>query len=245
MKRTELVRYLNDYLKVDEIEDVANNGLQVEGAPEVQRIALAVDVCQATIDTACTERAQMLIVHHGLFWGKPLPVVGPHRARLKRLLEADCSLYAVHVPLDAHPEVGNNVQLARRLGLEVVGDFGSMGVEARPKTEMSLEELTQRIRTSLSAEPQVQAGGPQTVRRVAIVSGRAVGEIATAAQAGYDTFVTGEPLHDAYHYPAEYGINVIFAGHYATEVVGLQALAAHLEQRFGLETVFIDVPTGR
>jgi dinuclear metal center YbgI/SA1388 family protein len=244
MQRTDLVHYLDSYLQVAEIDDVSANGLQVEGSASVQRLAFAVDACQAAIEAAVTGAAQMLIVHHGLFWGQPVPVVGPHRRRVKALLDADCSLYAVHVPLDIHPVVGNAVCLARLLGLSVLGDFGTAGVEAHAPAGLTLTALAERAEALLGASPNVLAGGPGVVQRVGIVTGRAPREIARAAEAGYDTLVTGEPLHDIYHHAIEYGINVIFAGHYATETVGLRALADHLHAQFELETMFIDLPTG-
>lgn len=244
MQSRELLQYLKSYLKIGEIEDVSNNGLQVEGAAEVHRVAFAVDTCQAAIEAAIAADAQMLIVHHGLFWGQPLPLVGPHRRRVKALLDADCSLYAVHLPLDGHPEVGNNVELARQLGLKVMGSFSDVGVEAQAPSGLTLSTLVEQIEAELRVRPLVHGCGPEMVRRVAIMSGRVPREIARAAESGCDTFITGEPLHDVYHDPAEYGINVIFAGHYATEKVGLQALARHLETTFGLETTFIDLPTG-
>lgn len=244
MQRTDLVHYLDGYLRVAEIEDLSANGLQVEGSATVRRLAFAVDACQATIEAAVAGAAQMLIVHHGLFWGQPVLLVGPHRRRVKALLDADCSLYAAHVPLDIHPQVGNAVCLARLLGLTIAGDYGTMGVEARTPPGLRLAELADRTEAMLGAAPTVLAGGPAAVDRVAIVTGRAPREIARAAEAGYDTLITGERLHDVHHHAVEYGINVIFAGHYATETVGLRALAGHLQAHFGLQTMFIDEPTG-
>ncbi|MBC8448010.1 MAG: Nif3-like dinuclear metal center hexameric protein [Chloroflexi bacterium] len=244
MQRKALVQYLNSTLKIEEIEDISNNGLQVEGADEVQCVAFAVDGCQAAIEAAIAADAHMLIVHHGLFWSRPLLLVGPHRRRVKALLDAGCSLYAAHLPLDVHPEVGNNVQLARLLGLTVTGDFGDVGVEAQAPEGLTLSVFVAQVQRALGYAPRLQAHGPEVVQRIAIMSGRATREIAEAALAGCDTFLTGEPLHDVYHDPVEYGINVIFAGHYATEKVGLQALARHLEAEFGLNTVFVDLPTG-
>jgi len=244
MKREALVRYLDNYLKIAESEDPSDNGLQVEGDSEVRRVAFAVDVSQAAVDAAIAADAQMLIVHHGLFWGRPVLLVGPHQRRVKALLSADCSLYAVHLPLDLHPEVGNNVQLARLLGLRVTGPFGDVGVEAEAEAGLTLGELERRVESALGIVPRVQAGGPAEVQRAAIVTGRVPREIAGAALAGFDTLITGEPLHDVFHDPAEYGINVVFAGHYATERVGLRALARHLETELGVETIFIDLPTG-
>lgn len=244
MQRTDLVKYLDSYLRVAEIEDVSLNGLQVEGRAQVERLAFAVDACQASIEAAARDMAQMLIVHHGLFWGQALPVVGPHRRRLRALLDAGCSLYAAHLPLDMHPVVGNAVCLARLLGLTVVGDFGTGGVDARAPAGLTLQMLTTSTEALLGAAPRTLAAGPAVLQRIAVVTGRATREIARAAEAGYDALITGEPLHDIYHHAGEYGINVVFAGHYATETVGLRSLADHLHAQFGLETRFIDLPTG-
>ena len=244
ISRTELIAYLDSYLEIHAMDDFSSNGLQVEGAQYVELAALAVDACQITIDKAAELGAQMLIVHHGLFWGEPLFLVGPHLRRVRSLLDANCSLYAVHLPLDAHNEVGNNVQLAHILSLEVTGPFGDVGVATTAPEGLLLERLVSGVRHSLGIEPQVFAGGGAEIRHVALMSGRATREISLAAQQGFDTFITGEPVHDIYHEPEEYGINVVFAGHYATETLGLKALSEHLAAKFDLQTAFIDAPTG-
>jgi dinuclear metal center YbgI/SA1388 family protein len=248
MQRDALVTYLDDYLSCRGTGDYSDNGLQVEGSDDVTRLALAVDACQETIARTSAAGARMLIVHHGLFWGKALMVVGPHRRRVQALLDGGCSLYAAHLPLDRHPEVGNNAQLARLLGLTVVGGLGEafglpVGViataAATPRTT-----LVARLAASLGVTPLVLAEGPEQVQRIGIISGGAARDIATAAAAGCDTYITGETSHSSYHDAAEYGVNVIYAGHYATETVGLKALAAHLDVQFGLPSTFIDRPTG-
>jgi dinuclear metal center YbgI/SA1388 family protein len=249
MKRDDLTAYLDEYLAVRTTTDRSNNGLQVEGAADVTRLAFAVDACQASIDGAIAAGAQMLIVHHGLFWGEPLPIIGPHRRRIRALLAADCSLYGVHLPLDRHPEVGNNVELARLAGLTSVEQMGEasgqlVGVVAEAPAGLTLDALAERIALITGAAPLVQAGGPQMVRRVGIISGGAARWVEEAVTRNCDTFFTGETSHTHYHTAAEAGINVIYAGHYATETVGLLALARHLETQFALQTHFIDEPTG-
>jgi len=249
MKRDELVAYLDEYLGVRGAQDHSDNGLQVEGIDEVSQLAFAVDACQETIDGAVASGAQMLVVHHGLFWGKSLRVVGPHRRRVKALLDGGCSLYAVHLPLDRHPEVGNNAQLARLLGLTVTGGLGDafglpIGVAATAPAGFTRDALVAGLAAVLGGSPLVSPEGPEKVQRVGIISGAAAKEIADAVAAGCDTYITGETDHGVYHDAAEYGINVIYAGHYATETVGLKALAAHLTDRFGLPGAFIDRPTG-
>lgn len=249
MKRDDLVSYLDEYLAVRDAPDYGENGLQVEGGEEVTRVAFAVDACQASIDAAAEAGAGMLVVHHGLFWGKPILVVGQHRRRVKRLLDGGCSLYAVHLPLDRHPEVGNNVQLARLLGLRVVGPLGEafghpVGVIAEPPAPVLRSDLVGRLTRGLGQEPMVLPAGPSEVLRAGIISGGAARQAAEAAAAGCDTYLTGETSHQNYHDAAELGINVIFGGHYATETLGLRALADHLASHHGLETVFIDLKTG-
>ncbi len=244
-----LVAYLDEYLQVGEAKDWGENGLQVEGADEVRSLAFAVDASHAAIAGAVAAGARMLIVHHGLFWGKPLRIVGAHRRRVKTLLDGGCSLYGVHLPLDRHPEVGNNAELARLLGLKVAGNLGEafgapVGFVTEPEAPLPLDRLVERVRTAVGVPLLVQAGGPSIVRKVGIISGGAAGEIAAAVAAGCDTYLTGETSHSSYHDAAEQGINVIYAGHYATETVGLRALARHLERRFGLPWTFIEGPTG-
>jgi dinuclear metal center YbgI/SA1388 family protein len=249
VKRDSLVEHLDAFLGVHAIQDRSNNGLQVEGGDEITRVAFAVDACQATIDAARSVGAQMLIVHHGLFWSEPLPIVGPHRRRVAALLAHDCSLYAVHLPLDRHEQVGNNVELARLTGLTPIGEVGEasgqlVGIIGQAPTGMTLEDLVARVETALGVAPLVQPFGPQRIARVAILSGGAARWIAEAASKGCDTFLTGETSHSHYHEAAEYGMNVVYAGHYATETVGLQALARHLRREFNLDTVFLEEPTG-
>lgn len=247
--RDELVAYLDEYLGVKGMKDWSENGLQVEGGDAVRRLAFAVDASLAGIQDAVSAGADMLIAHHGLFWGKPLRIVGAHRRRVKTLLDSGCSLYAAHLPLDRHPEVGNNAQLAALLDLPVVGEFGEafgvpVGVICETESALTLDELVGRVRRAVGAPALVLPGGEQPIRRVGIISGGAAGEIGAAVAAGCDAYFTGETSHSAYHEAAEQGIHVIFGGHYATETVGLAALARHLEARYGLPWTFAERPTG-
>ena len=249
MQRDELVRYLDNYLRIAEIPDYGLQGLQVEGAEDVTRIAFTVDAGLPCIEAALKVGAPMLIVHHGLLWGKEEPIRGPHGRKIKRLIQANLNLYGAHLPLDAHPEVGNNAELARLLDLKVDSWFcnvkgNEIGVLCQAPANLRLEELVEPIKTRLGVEPRVMAHGPAVLRRVAIVSGGAAGQAGEAAALGADTFVTGETSHSHFYAALDHGLNVIFAGHYASETVGLKALGRHLNGRFGLETVFIDLPTG-
>lgn len=249
MQLNDLVAYLDDYLAIADVPDYdrAYNGLQVEGRELVRRVGVAVDACLATIEGAIARDADLMIVHHGLFWGQTAPVIGSYYRRLAALLKHDLALYACHLPLDAHPEVGNNCVLARKLGLEIGGRFGEhegvpIGVWAQ--TELPREELAARLSQELGNRPRIIATGPETVRKVGIVTGGAGTWIEQAARIGCDTYITGEGPHHTYFEAEERGLNLIYAGHYATETVGVRALAHHLEARFGLETFYLDHPTG-
>ena len=249
MDRSELAQYLDRYLQVDSFDDASDNGLQVEGAEEVTRVAFAVDACLASFEEAVAAGAQMLIVHHGLFWGRVKRLVGPHYRRVKTLLDGGVSLYACHLPLDAHAEVGNNVELARLLGVvdtQPIGTYrgNTIGVGGSLESPLKLRDLVRRIESRFGPPLRTCDFGKKKVRRVALISGGAVDMVDQVAEAGYDTFVTGEMVHSFYHDIREYGVNVICAGHYASETVGLKALARHLEGTLGLRTVFIDLPTG-
>jgi dinuclear metal center YbgI/SA1388 family protein len=250
MKRDELVEYLDELLEVKAIDDRSNNGLQVEGVEDVQRVAFAVDAGLAAFQGAAAAGAQILIVHHGLFWGEPIMVTGIQRRRLQTLLDAGISLYGVHLPLDFHPEVGNNAVLARRLDLRDTATYGQY--KGRPlivtgslPQEMALDAFAERVEEILG-KPVIEVWpfGHPWVRQVGIVSGGAGFAVEQVAEAGVDVYFTGEVSHSVYHQARELGLNVVFGGHYATEMVGLEALAEHLEERFELETVFLDLPTG-
>lgn len=247
--RDALVAYLDAYLDVAGWSDKSLNGLQVEGADRVSRVALATDTALATIAMAAEAGAQMMVAHHGLFWGRIEPVTGPMRARLAALLEAGLSLYVSHLPLDAHPEVGNNAVLARLLELEDIEPFGrwgdrAIGVLGRLPQTVDRSGLAARLEALLGVRPDVLPFGGDAIRRVAVVSGAAADLIPEAEAVGADAFVTGETSHTAFHQARERGVNVVFAGHYATETLGVRALGDHLAEKFGLETVFLDAPTG-
>jgi dinuclear metal center YbgI/SA1388 family protein len=249
IRRDELVAHLDQYLRVAEIPDSSPNGLQVQGAERVTRVAYAVDVGVHTIRLAQAERANFLVVHHGLWWGRHVQITGTMHARIAALIRADMSLYATHLPLDCHPKVGNNVELARLFGLRVESTFGEykgvrIGVIGATSKPLRLSSFSSRVEKELNGPADVFAFGPKTVRRVAIVSGAGAMLAEEAARAGCDTLVTGETSHAAMHPAREAGINLVFGGHYATETVGLAALQRHLEKQFGLNGVFVNAPTG-
>jgi dinuclear metal center YbgI/SA1388 family protein len=247
--RDEIVAWLDEYLAIADWSDKALNGLQVEGRDEVAKVALAVDAAVATFELAARARADLVIVHHGLFWGVPAPIVGPLKARIERLLEARISLYAVHLPLDAHAGVGNNAVLARLLELEDREPFGqyegrAIGFRGRLVEPVEPAILAARVEALLGVAPDLLAFGDGPIERVAIVSGDASELIAEAASSGIDAFVTGETSHVAWHAAREHRLHVLFAGHYATETLGVRALGDRLAAEFGVDTVFLDIPTG-
>lgn len=256
----ELVEYLDRYLRIDDIPDEANavNGLQVENSGRIGSIIAAVDASQATIDgvIATLESGQpppLILVHHGLFWDGNVPVSGRRYRRLAGLLDHDIALYSAHIPLDVHPEVGNNAVLAERLGISVEGWFGSYrGIEmgvwgsspgSLPTRESVALELD-RVLHSLKGSARLIPGGPERPSRIGIITGGAGSMIRSAREAGLDTFISGEGPHHTYFDAIEWGLNVIYAGHYATETLGVQAMASHLAEQFDLEWDFHDHPTG-
>ena len=245
-----IAAWLDDFLDVARIEDYpfALNGLQVDGRGAVVRIGAATDACQATIDLAAGAGCGILLVHHGLFWGGLRPFVGPAYERCRRLVESGMGLYSAHLPLDAHPGIGNNVLLAAELGVGDVEPFGSFkgndGIGVIGAVDTSRGDLAARAEVVCGQAPIVIAGGPERVSRLAIVTGGAGSMIEAAATAGADTFLTGEGNHHTYHEAMELGINVIYAGHYGTETLGIRALAKRAAEHFGVEHAFFDVPTG-
>lgn len=257
---SEVVAYLDEYLRIKDIPDDprAMNGLQVENTGTIGSIVAAVDASQATIDgvLAVLEPAEsppLLLVHHGLFWDGSVPVTGRRYRRLAGLLDHDIPLYSAHNPLDLHPEVGNNAVLAERLGMRVEGWFGeyrgvSIGVWGQsPPSLQSREALAlelDRVLHTLKGSATLIAGGPERPERIGIITGAAGGMIAAARDAGLDTFITGEGPHHSYFDAMEWGLNVIYAGHYATETLGVQAMASHLAEQFDIGWDFHDHPTG-
>ncbi len=247
MKLEELVSFLNDYLRIDEWSDASRNGLQVEGKEEVERVAFAVDACMESFEKSKDAGADALVVHHGLVWGGIEHVTGIIAKRLRFLLENEISLYAAHLPLDAHPEIGNNVKLLELVGAEAEEPFGfyhgkAIGYAGRLNCEIELKELARGIERKLQNRVKILNFGSSRARRVGAVSGRGGFSIGEAAEKGIDTVITGEAEHSVYHVAKELGINVVFAGHYATETLGVKGLMSVVEKH--AKTIYIDVPTG-
>ncbi|MFQ6112856.1 MAG: Nif3-like dinuclear metal center hexameric protein [bacterium] len=247
--RTRLIAYLNQYLKISEIPDISKNGLQVQGTVEIEKVAVSVDACMETFQATAEEGAQMLLVHHGIFWNEIEVLTGYHYKRVKFLMDNHINLYAAHLPLDVHTEVGNNVQLARLLDLEVVGEFGdyqglAIGVQAKSAKPIRMSEFSRRIKERLNSSVRIDQFGAEKIQKVGIVSGGGASIIPQAVAEKLDCFITGEPKHSFFHFAKECGINLIYGGHYATETLGVKALAKHVEKKFDITTIFIDRPTG-
>lgn len=247
--RNRLTEYLDTYLRIAEVPDGSKNGLQVEGTDQVGRLAVAVDACMDTFEEAVAREAQMLLVHHGIFWEDVEVLTGYHYRRVKFLIEHGLNLYTAHLPLDVHPEVGNNAELARLLDLEVTGPFGdykglAVGVVGEARSPLPFADFVDKLQQQLGENARVDAFGPEKIARVGIVTGGGASLIPQAVEAELDCFITGEPKHSLYHFGKENRINLIFAGHYATETLGVLALAKHLRDKYQLETFFVDKPTG-
>jgi dinuclear metal center YbgI/SA1388 family protein len=242
-RRDEILAYADELLDVDSYPDYGPVGLQVAGAREVEKIACGVSASLELFELAAAEGAQLVLVHHGLFWESDPRVVDERlRARLRALFDADLTLAAYHLALDAHPEVGNNALLARKLGIEVGGPFAKIGVGGPLAQPASIDELARRAAATLDREPLVFAHGPRSIERVAVVTGGGGRYLSDAARAGYDAFVTGEPEEPSLHVAKEHGIHFLAGGHYATERLGVQALATRLGERFGIEWAFLELP---
>lgn len=246
--RIEIVRFLDTLMGIASIEDVSRNGLQVEGAVKVRRVGLAVDACLASYKAAAAHDCQMLIVHHGLIWGGLPYLTGAVYRQVKFLVENSLNLYAAHLPLDLHPEHGNNAQLAKAIGMENPVPFGmyhgiAIGIEGMVTPERSVEALSHDLAEAIDVTPLSLPFGKKLCRRIAVVSGSASEIIDEAIAKGVDCFITGEPKHTHYHLAQEAGLNVIYGGHYHSETLGVKALGTVLEQEFGIESVFLDIPT--
>jgi dinuclear metal center YbgI/SA1388 family protein len=249
VSRDRLVSYLNEYLEIAEIPDSSPNGLQVQGNARVAKLAFAVDASLQTIQTSAKFKADMIVVHHGLFWGKHEQIVGNMYKRISALVKANMSLYAAHLPLDCHQEVGNNVELARLLDLENLGRFAdyhgvTIGTLARSEMPLHRDDLIDNIEKTLKIKVDLLPFGATKVQQIGIISGGAAQFAEEAKRSGCEALITGESSHTAYHHAKEAKINLIYGGHYATETVGLKALIRHLSSKFSISSKFIPAPTG-
>jgi len=245
----EMVSYLDELLGIPGFRDYPNalNGLQVENSGSLSRIGAAVDACEQSIREAAAAGVDLLVVHHGLYWGGLSPLTGSAYRKARIAIEADMAIYSAHLPLDAHPRLGNNALLAERLGL-AGGEpfFPAQGEPIGQKfdAEINREVLRSLLEKAVGGPVHLAPGGPALCKKIGVVTGGAGAEVARAASEGIDTMVTGEGPHWSFTAAEELGINLFYAGHYATETFGVKALATELSERFALPWEFIDHPTG-
>ena len=252
MKLRDFDRQLREILAIDELAHIDNslNGVQVGRLDaEVRRIAFAVDACSESFRRAVEWNADLLFVHHGLFWGGSIAVTGSHFDRLKVLLDGGCALYAAHLPLDMHPELGNNASMAKKLGLVDLQPFGEyhgvkIGVKGSLDGAKTIDEVLVGLDFDRESCNAILPFGKLEIRTVGIVSGGATRETEQAIDENLDLYVTGDASHTVYHVCLEEGINLICGGHYQTEIWGVKALRDALGQDLKMETCFIDIPTG-
>jgi dinuclear metal center YbgI/SA1388 family protein len=242
--RDEIVAYANELLEVEKWPEFAPAGLQVTGVDEVSKVVSGVSASRELFERAAAAGAQLVLVHHGLFWrNEPLVVDRRLRGRLEALFAADISLVAYHLALDAHPELGNNARLATELGIDRETGFGGVGLGGRMVGgAVPLDELVERVAEIAGRRPLVLPGGPGLVQRAAVSSGGSGYDLIEAAHQGYDAMVTGEAEEPSFHTARELGITLIAAGHHATERLGVQALGDHLAERFELAHEYVEVP---
>ncbi|HLV31757.1 MAG TPA: Nif3-like dinuclear metal center hexameric protein [Chitinispirillaceae bacterium] len=244
----DIVDYLDSELKTAQIKDYSCNGLQVQGSNTVKKAALVVDACMEAYRIAVKNECQLIVAHHGIIWNGLKSVTGSVYNHIRYLIQNNLNLYASHLPLDLHPQLGNNARLASIIGLKKLEPFGlyngiNIGFEGVLPRETKLDLIVQLLCRKLGGECTVLPFGKEIVKRIAIVSGGGGGELDEAIEKGIDCFITGETSHQNYHSALEAEINVIYAGHYYTEKPGVQAIGNILEEKFNIETEFIDVPT--
>jgi dinuclear metal center YbgI/SA1388 family protein len=246
---SEIIEYADEYLRIREIEDWPNalNGLQIENSGRVTKIGAAVDVSTRVLTEAAKKHLNLLLVHHGLFWPGLQPITRSLHRQIKLAFENDIALYSAHLPLDIHPKVGNNAQLARSLGLRSTTPFFEekgqlIGLKAR--SLFARDKLVRKLEKSLGGKVKAFTSGPKKTKTIGIITGGAGAEIYRVAEDNIDTFITGEAPHWAAVAAEELGMNLVLGGHYSTETFGVKALAAHLAERFNISWTFIDCPTG-
>lgn len=244
MHNRTLENLINSELKIVEFQDYAPNGLQVEGCSEVQRIVTGVTACQLLLDEAVVLKADAILVHHGYFWkNEPQVVCGMKRQRLKTLLEHDINLYGYHLPLDAHPQLGNNAQLAGILGVRVLGAIETLILHGEFECALSAIKLREHIEKQLERSVlHCGENAPENVHRIAWCTGGGQNFIQQAAEFGVDAFVTGEVSEQTIHIAREMGVNFYAVGHHASERYGIKALGEWLAVRHNFDVTFVDIP---
>lgn len=244
-----ITSYCNTLLNHAAIEDWsgAQNGLQVQNRGTIFRIVAAVDASLPVLETVIAYKSSLLLVHHGLFWSSIIPLIGPNYRKIRLCFDNDLAVYSSHLPLDAHPALGNTAGLARAMNFaegEPWFDEKNTRIGLRFTVDLDREEVAERFAIATGKPPHVVPSGPSRVRSLGIVTGGAGNDVARAAALGVDTFLTGEGAHWTVARGYDLGINIMYGGHYATETFGVKALAAHLAERFDLPWSFVDVSSG-
>jgi len=242
----EINNFIKTYLSSDTIKDIAINGIQLENDTDIKKIAFTVDLSNDSINSAIEKKCNLIIVHHGIFWGSPLPITGTFKNRIKLLLDKNIGLIAQHLPLDMHPEIGNNAQILKLLDANELLPFGmEKGCFYGYKTEFPRGLTIEQINNKLNIKNKIYLDfGNKSIKKTAVVSGSGSKFLNEAINDNIDLFITGDSEHIVYHAAKESGINVLFAGHYYTETFGIKALMGLIEKNFKVETFFIDIPTG-
>ena len=251
IKRDEITKYLANLFEIEKIDDYAYNGLQIEGTEDIKKIGFSVDFCQKTAEEAIKNNCQMLICHHGMMWKNILPVTGSNKKRIKTMLLNDVSLYAVHLPLDMHLELGNNIGIAKLFdNFEVIGQFAyfkgkPIGVKIKLDTPKKLSEIKKLIDEKLKTNSILISNEEnKIISTIGIISGSSASDLSEAIKEELDLFITGETSHAQYHTAMENNTSMLCAGHYATETTGIKLLMNHIKEKFDVETEFFDFPTG-
>ena len=241
-KRNEIISYVNEYLRISDFRDYGPQGLQVEGRSIVEKIVTGVSASAEFFEKAAERGADMIMVHHGILWDRDTPVInGGTKRRLLTLLQHDITLLAYHLPLDKHPDLGNNALAAKALGMTELEEFTEVGWMGTI-SPASFEDVLERVKTLYESEPLVFNYGPEKIRRIGICSGGAERSIGEAIDLGLDMFITVEVAEPTMHLAKEGGIHFIGAGHYATERLGIRALGEHVAEKFDVDVEFVDIP---
>ena len=247
MELLTLAAYLDELLGCASFHDSSANGIQVENKAAITKVALAVDACLEAIQKAAQQNCNLLIVHHGLFWGAQQLMIEPHYGRIKALIEADMALYTAHLPLDAHPQLGHNACIAHDLGLSRTEPFAhyhgkAIGVRGWLNEPVTRKEIKELLTRTIGGCQAFFTFGPETIQTIGIVAGSATEPelFRSIKNQEIDLFITGEPRHGARYMAEELGLNIFYGGHYQTEAFGMKALAGHLHEQLGLPTGFID-----
>lgn len=253
MTLTELFNYLNSFLKIEDFpSDPSLNGIQIQNAnpdsKQIKKIAFAVDACEESAKIAAQNGADVLIVHHGLFWGGCQTITGSFYKRISTFIKNDLALLAFHIPLDANNPYGNNYGLANKIGLKNLEAFGfwrgmPIGVKGSFDNPITIDQLSSEVSKHTNTNCKALALGPAKIKTVGVISGGASEDVDQAVAEGLDAYITGEFAHEQFHFAQEMGINVIAGGHYGTEIIGVSLLKEKIEKELGIETLFIDLPT--